>query len=61
MSRQQRYSGMPWDIPWQHDPVVRHQWWLIAVLILAALLLIGVRATGGIGLRTLSGVAGIPS
>jgi hypothetical protein len=47
MFRHPRYLDMPWDIPYRHDVGVRHHWWLIAALIAAVLLLIGVRATGG--------------
>ena len=47
MIRHPRYLNMPWDIPWRHDAEARRHWWLIAVLIMAVLLLIGVRATGG--------------
>lgn len=47
MFRHPRYEDMPWDIQWRHDAGMRHHWWLIALLILTALLVIGVRATGG--------------
>jgi hypothetical protein len=38
---------MLWDTLWRPDVRARHHWWLIAALIAAVLLLIGVRATGG--------------
>jgi hypothetical protein len=47
MLQHPRSREMPWDIAWRHDARARHHWWLIAVLIMAGLLLIGVRATGG--------------
>ena len=40
---------MPWQ-GWRPDAEVRQHWRLIAVLIVAALLLIGVRAAGGLSL-----------
>jgi hypothetical protein len=48
MFRHPRYLYMPWDIAWRPDAGARHHWWFIAALIAAVLLLIGVRATGGL-------------
>lgn len=47
MFRHPRHADTPWDIPWRHDAGVRHHWWFVVLLILATLLVIGVRATGG--------------
>jgi hypothetical protein len=35
---------MPWTTHWQSE-VGQHHWWLIALLLLAGIFLIGVRAT----------------
>jgi hypothetical protein len=47
MLQHPRSRVMPWDIDSRHDARAHHHWWFIAVLIMAGLLLIGVRATGG--------------
>jgi hypothetical protein len=45
MFRQPRYLGMPRN-HWQAEVNQRHHWWLIALMLLAAIFVIGVRATG---------------
>lgn len=47
MLLQSRSRGMPWGIALQHDARDRHHWWFIALLIMAGLLVIGIRPTGG--------------
>ena len=46
MFRHPRYVEMPWGTHWQQDATTHHRWWLAALLILAGIFLIGVRATG---------------
>lgn len=36
---------MPWTTHWQSEVSQQHHWWLIALLLLACIFLIGVRAT----------------
>ncbi|MBY0246705.1 MAG: hypothetical protein K2Q17_03465 [Nitrospiraceae bacterium] len=50
MFRHQKYLEIPWDVHWQHEETGRrrHLWWLMALLILAAMFLIGVGVTSGI-------------
>jgi hypothetical protein len=47
MMRHPHDGNMPWDAFWRQEAGVRHHWWFIALLIMAALLFIGVRPTGG--------------
>lgn len=48
MFRHPHYLEIPWNIHWHADPQAghRHLWWLIAGLVVIALLGIGVRAAG---------------
>jgi hypothetical protein len=50
MLRHPHYLEVPWDIHWVHDETTphRHLWWLIAMLVVAALFLIGVGVTSGL-------------
>jgi hypothetical protein len=50
MFRHPKYLDIPWSIHWQHEETGRHRhlWWLMALLILAAMFLIGVGVTSGI-------------
>lgn len=50
MIRHPHYLDVPWDIHWHHEAARyhRHLWWLIAMLVLAAMFLIGVGVTSGI-------------
>ncbi|MDH5252239.1 MAG: hypothetical protein OEW25_02845 [Nitrospira sp.] len=50
MFRHPKYLDIPWEIHWQHEETRphRHLWWLMTLLILAAMFLIGVGVTSGI-------------
>jgi len=50
MFRHPKYLEIPWDVHWQHEETGRQRrfWWLMVLLILAALFLIGVGVTSGI-------------
>jgi hypothetical protein len=50
MFRHPKYLDIPWNIHWQQEETGRHRhlWWLMALLILAAMFLIGVGVTSGI-------------
>jgi type II secretory pathway component PulM len=50
MFRHPKYLDIPWDVHWQQRETrpQRHLWWLMALLILAAMFLIGVGVTSGI-------------
>lgn len=50
MFRHQKYLEILWDVHWQQGETGRHRhlWWLMALLILAAMFLIGVGVTSGI-------------
>ncbi len=50
MFRHPHYLEVPWDIHWQDSPVRphRHLWWLMALVVLAALFLMGVGVTSGL-------------
>ena len=50
MLRHPDYLEVPWDMREHHETTGphRHLWWLIAVLVLLAMLLIGVGVTHGI-------------
>jgi len=50
MFRHPKYLDIPWDVHWQQGETRRHRhlWWLMALLILAAMFLIGVGVTSGI-------------
>ncbi|HEU4685262.1 MAG TPA: hypothetical protein VFS39_12235 [Nitrospira sp.] len=50
MMRHPHYLGLPWDLHWRRDTAAphRHLWWLIAALVLTALLMIGVGVTSGL-------------
>lgn len=44
------YLEVPWDIHWHGgtDARHRHLWWLIALLVLAAMFMIGIGVTSGL-------------
>jgi len=50
MIRHPHFLEVPWDIHWHHEAAGphRHFWWLIAALVLAAILMIGVGVTSGV-------------
>jgi hypothetical protein len=49
MLRHPHYLDVPWNIHWHGTPRHHHQlWWLIAILVLLAMFLMGVRAMSGI-------------
>ena len=48
MIRHPHYLDIPWDVHWRHETTsYRHLWWMIALIIVLALFLVGVGATGG--------------
>lgn len=48
MLRHPHYLEIPWEVHWHEEPHRKHRHlWLIAGLVLLALLLIGVHAAGG--------------
>ncbi|HLZ35541.1 MAG TPA: hypothetical protein VKP13_16155 [Nitrospira sp.] len=50
MIRHPHYLDLPWNIHWDNGTSAphRHLWWLIAMLVLAAMFLIGVGITSGL-------------
>lgn len=50
MFRHPHYLDIPWHIHWHAETPARHRllWWLIGAVVVIALLLIGVRAVGGV-------------
>ncbi len=50
MLRHPHYLEVPWDIHWHGgtDARHRHLWWLIALLVLAAMFMIGIGVTSGL-------------
>lgn len=50
MLRHPHYLEVPWDIHWRNEPTAphRHLWWLIMMLVLAAMFMIGVGVTSGL-------------
>lgn len=50
MFRHPKYLEIPWEVHWQHvkSEPHRHVWWLIALLLGAAMFLIGVGVTSGV-------------
>jgi len=49
MFRHQKYLEIPWEIHWRHTETEpqHHQWWPVALLLLAIFLVIGVGASNG--------------
>jgi hypothetical protein len=49
MLRHPHYLELPWDLHGHHEATGRHHlWWLIALLVMLAILLTGVGVTHGI-------------
>lgn len=50
MIRHLHYLDVPWDMHWHQGATRYHHrlWWLIALLVLAAMFLVGVGVTSGI-------------
>lgn len=50
MIRHPHYLEVPWDVHWHHEAAGYHRqlWWLIALIVLAAMFLIGVGVTSGL-------------
>lgn len=50
MIRHPQYLDVPWDIRWHHQATGPHRrlWWLIAALVLVAMLMIGVGVSSGL-------------
>ncbi len=47
MFKHPRYLDIPWEMHW-HPEETHHHWWLKALVIVAALFLIGVGVTSGL-------------
>ncbi len=49
MFRHPKYLEIPWEIHWRHTEAEphRHAWWLMALLLFAIMLVIGVEITSG--------------
>ncbi|MCC8986012.1 MAG: hypothetical protein LM513_05405 [Nitrospira sp.] len=47
MFKHPRYLDIPWEMHW-HPEGTHHHWWLKALVIVAALFLIGVGVTSGL-------------